>query len=342
MTTATAKLTRWRTPKAGAIKRLVLESEPLTQLESHKIRVEVKAVGLNFADIFALTGLYSATPQGAFTPGLEFAGIVQAIADDAQTTLKVGDSVMGVTRFGGYCSQIDIEPIYLAPLPAGWRFEQGAAYLVQTLTAWYGLTELGNLKPNQTVLIHSAAGGVGLQAMKLVTALGGHPIGTVSSEAKKTFLKEQGFNDVWVRSNPFKNTLCKQQQTFDLVLDAIGGEVQTSSFKWLNPMGRLVVFGAAEFTPGKNRPNYLKAAYQYLRRPKYDVMDMISDNKSVMAFNLIWLWEQQELLTEQLASMQNITITPPHVGHSYPFDQAHAAIEKLRSGQSIGKVVLTL
>lgn len=338
----TATLKRWRTPKAGAIKRLTLESQPLPPLDAKKIRVEVKAVGLNFADIFALTGLYSATPQGAFTPGLEFAGVVQAIADDTQTTLKVGDPVMGVTRFGGYCSHIDIEPIYLAPLPNGWSFQQGAAYLVQTLTAWYGLTELGNLKLNQKVLVHSAAGGVGLQAMKLVRALGGFPIGTVSSEAKQAFLHELGFNDVWIRSTPFEKNLSHHQQTFDLVLDAIGGEVQTSSFKWLNPMGRLVVFGAAEFTPGENRPNYLKAAYQYLRRPKYDVMDMISDNKSVMAFNLIWLWEQQELLIEQLALMQSVAITPPHVGHHYPFEQAHEALEKLRSGQSIGKVVLTL
>jgi alcohol dehydrogenase len=118
--------------------------------------------------------------------------------------------------------------------------------------------------------------------------------------------------------------------------------VQTASFNALNPMGRLVVFGAAEFTPGKNRPNYLKAALQYLRRPKSDVMDMISDNRSVMAFNLIWLWDQVELMKELLADMMKVEITPPHVGHEFSFEDAHAAIDCLRSGKTIGKVVLLI
>lgn len=331
----------WRTSKAGAIDRLVLDTQTLPSLANDKVRVEVKAVGLNFADIFALTGLYSATPEGAFVPGLEFSGVVQAVAPNHQSSLKVGDAVMGVTRFGGYSSHIDIEPSYLSPLPEQWTFQQGAAYLVQTLTAWYALTELGNLKPGQRVLIHSAAGGVGLQAMKLASTLGAQCTGTVSSVDKQRFLQELGFDDIWVREPSFKRQIKREQQTFDLVLDAIGGDVQMASFQALNPMGRLVVFGVAEFTPGKNRPNYLKAAIQYLKRPKYDVMSMISDNTSVLAFNLIWLWERQALLQEQLQRMQAVEISPPHVGHEYPFHHAHQAIEKLRSGRSIGKVVLT-
>ncbi|GAA5216192.1 zinc-binding dehydrogenase [Corallincola platygyrae] len=332
----------WQTPKAGAISDLKLQQAPLAALASDKISVEVKAIGLNFADIFALTGLYSATPKGAFTPGLEFSGVISALGSEHISPFKVGDRVMGVTRFGGYCDTIDIAPDYLVPLPSDWRHEQGAAYLVQTLTAWYGLTELGNLKPEQTVLIHSAAGGVGLQAMKLVKALGGTPVGTVSSEQKQAFLNTQGFDDVIVRQGSFGKQLKQAERTFDLVLDAIGGEVQTASFNHLSPMGRLVVFGAAEFTPGKNRPNYLKAVWRYLKRPKYDIMPMISDNKSVMAFNLIWLWEQKTLLKEQLAAMQKVHIAPPHVGHTFAFEDALNAIECLRSGKSLGKVVLVV
>lgn len=332
----------WQTPKAGAISRLSLLERAEPTLNTSLIRVDVKAVGLNFADIFALTGLYSATPEGAFTPGLEFSGVISELGSGHNSNLKVGDAVMGVTRFGGYCDTIDIDPDYLVPLPKDWSFAQGAAYLVQTLTAWYGLTELGNLKANQSVLIHSAAGGVGLQAMKLVRALDGLPVGTVSSKEKQAFLLDQGFEDVLVRETSFRKQLSQTKRHFDLVLDAIGGEVQKASFDHLNPMGRLVVFGAAEFTPGKNRPNYLKAAWQFLRRPQYDIMPMISDNKSVMAFNLIWLWEQKALLKEQLTLMQQVHIDPPHVGHTFDFENAHDAIECLRSGKSQGKVVLEI
>lgn len=330
----------WRTAKAGAIARLTLQSESLAELADDEIQVDVKAVGLNFADIFALTGLYSATPEGSFVPGLEYSGIVSHVGKDCHR-FKIGDRVMAVSRFGGYSSVVQSKEDYLVALPQNWSFAQGAAYLTQTLTAWYALNDLGAMKAGDDVLIQSAAGGVGLQAMKLVRALGGNPIGTVSSLDKVAFLKDLGF-EAWQRESSFKTQLEANGKQFNLVLDAIGGEVQRASFNALKPMGRLVVFGAAEFTPGKNRPNYLKAAWQYIRRPKYDVMDMISDNRSVMAFNLIWLWDQVELMKELLDTMMAIDIMPPHVGHEFSFNQAHEAIDCLRSGKTIGKVVLLL
>lgn len=330
----------WSTAKAGAIQRLKLIEETLPELENDEVEVTVKAVGLNFADIFALTGLYSATPKGRFIPGLEYSGVVSKVGKDC-SRFNVGDRIMAVSRFGGYASIIQSKEDYLVLLPDDWSFSQGAAYLTQTLTAWYALNDLGAIKPGYDVLVQSAAGGVGLQAMKLIKALGANSIGTVSSQHKVEFPAALGFES-WVREPSFDKQLKREKRTFDLVLDAIGGEVQTASFNALNPMGRLVVFGAAEFTPGKNRPNYLKAALQYLRRPKYDVMDMISDNRSVMAFNLIWLWDQVELMKELLVDMMAVEITPPHVGHEFDFDEAHAAIDCLRSGKTIGKVVLLL
>ena len=330
----------WQTHKAGALDRLTLIEQQMPILSAEKIRVTVKAVGLNFADIFALTGLYSATPEGAFIPGLEFSGVISEIPADITTDFQLGDRVMGVCRFGGYATVLDIEPHYLSPIPSQWSDQQGAAYLVQTLTAYYGLTELGSIKPRQDVLIHSAAGGVGLQAMKLITAMGANAIGTVSSLDKKQYLNQLGFNDVLIREPDFSAQLKREKRTFDLVLDGIGGAVQKASFKHLNPMGRLVVFGAAEFTPGKNRPNYLSAAFKYFKRPKYDVMDMISDNKSVMAFNLIWLWQQVGYMTQLIDSMQAFNISAPYVGHEFSFEDAHEAIQCLREGNTIGKVVL--
>ena len=135
----------WRTSKAGAISRLKLIDEALPPLAEDEAEIEIKSVGLNFADIFALTGLYSATPQGSFIPGLEFSGIVRSVGDNV-SEFKEGDRVMGVTRFGGYASVIHSKPEYLTRLPQSWSFQQGAAYLTQTLTAWYALTDLGALK----------------------------------------------------------------------------------------------------------------------------------------------------------------------------------------------------
>jgi len=333
--------TFWQIPRAGNIARLSQKTEPLGALPAGRVRVGVAAVGLNFADIFALTGLYSATPRGAFVPGLEFAGTVLE-AGDKSAGFARGDRVMGVTRFGGYASVIDSEPDYLIPLPDHWNFAQGAAWPAQTLTGWYALTRLGALRAGQRVLIHSAAGGVGLQAMKLARALGGIPVGSVSSEHKAALLGEQGFDEVLVRERNFARQLRREGLRFDLVLDAIGGGVQKASFDALEPMGRLVVFGAAEFTPKGNRPNYLKAAWRYLRRPRYDVMEMISSNRSVLAFNLIWLWEQRAEMKALLAELREVPLPPPLVGHRFAFADAHAALDLLRSGRSVGKVVLEM
>lgn len=329
----------WHTPKAGNIAHLALHSERVGVLPDDKVRVAVRAVGLNFADIFALTGLYSATPQGAFTPGLEFSGVVLECGKDA-SQWRPGDRVMGVTRFGGYSTLVDSDPAYLWPLPDDWDFAAGAAYPVQTLTAWYALKTLGNLQPAQRVLIHSAAGGVGLQAMRLARALGGIPVGTVGHADKVALLHSMGFDKVLVREKDFAQQLKRDQQQFDLVLDGIGGAVQKASFDALNPMGRLVVFGAAEFTPSGQRPDYLRALLRYLCRPRYDVMDMISTKKSVMAFNLIWLWEQNDRMRELMDELDGLDLPAPHVGHQYSFEQAHQALAKLQSGSTTGKVVL--
>src|SRR5262245_4915394 len=135
MQTATRKV--WKTPRAGAISSLRLEEETLPPLPAGKIRVAVQAIGLNFADIFALTGLYSATPSGSFIPGLEFSGVVLDAGDSP--SFNSGQQIIGVTRFGGYSTLIDVDPRHCMLLPEGWSVSQGAAYLAQTLTAWYAL-----------------------------------------------------------------------------------------------------------------------------------------------------------------------------------------------------------
>ena len=156
----------WRVSKAGALDRLSLVEEDMPELAPDRMRVSVRAVGLNFADLFAITGLYSATPDGSFIPGLEFSGEVMAVGEQVQD-FTVGTQVMGAIRFGAYATILDADPNCCAALPPGWSAAQGAAYLVQTFTAYYALTHLGAVTEGKQVLVHSAAGGVGLQAMRI-------------------------------------------------------------------------------------------------------------------------------------------------------------------------------
>jgi len=192
--------------KAGNIKNLKIVEEQLADPAAHEVTIEVKAIGFNFADLFAIWGLYSATPEGVFTPGLEYSGIVLKAGSEVHS-LQVGDKVMGVTRFGAYASHLNIDQRYAIPLPKDWSFQEGAAYLVQMLTAYYGLIYLGALQKGSTVLIHSAAGGVGIWANRIAKQFSAYTIGTVGSAAKLDFLKKEGYDQGIVRGSDFAEQL---------------------------------------------------------------------------------------------------------------------------------------
>ncbi|MEZ4773893.1 MAG: zinc-binding dehydrogenase [Bacteroidia bacterium] len=332
-----------RMPKAGSVAALTLTEEQLDPPARQEVRVAVKAAGLNFADIFAIAGLYSATPKGSFIPGLEFAGVVEETGADV-TDLKPGDRVMGVTRFGGYASHINQDPRYLIPLPDSWDFAEGAAYLVQVLTAYYSLVPLGALEKDMTVLIHSAAGGVGILANRIAKKLGAYTIGTIGSPHKIDLLKEEGYDQYIVREKDFGQQLkaALGDRELNLVLECIGGKVLQAGFDQLAPMGRMVVYGSAQYGFPGDKPNYLKIMRLYLTRPRLDVQNMTDKNKSVLAFNLIHLYEKVEVMHKILSEIQPIDIGKPYVGHRFPFEKLKDAVSLFQKGQTMGKVVCEL
>lgn len=328
---------------AGSLANLrLVDRRPLPHPEAGEVTVAVRAIGLNFADVFAIWGLYSATPEGTFTPGLEYAGEVTAVGEDV-SDLKPGDAVMGVTRFGAYTTALNSDVRYVRPLPEGWSFAEGAAYPVQALTAYYGLINLGQLQAGQTVLIHSAAGGVGTFAGRIARRLGAYTIGTVGHAAKVDYLKREGYGD-WIVRNPrtFRREL---ERTLDgrelnLIMECIGGKIFTAGFEALAPMGRSIVYGAARYASVGNRPNYPRLLWQYLTRPRIDPQNLPEVNKSVMGFNLIWLYERAELMDELLGELAALDLGKPVVGHRFPFREAAAAVREFQGGRTVGKVVL--
>lgn len=329
--------------EAGNLRNLKREFFNLEAPGENMVQVEVKAIGLNFADIFAIWGLYGATPKGAFTPGLEYAGLICATGPGVHH-LKIGDRVMGVTRFGAYATHLNIDARYINPIPANWDFATAAAFLVQTLTAYYGMLRLGNLQTGATVLIHSGVGGVGLQALKVAKAYHCYTIGTVGNPDKVAFGLEQGYDQVLVRSSNFEQDLIQalDGRPLDLVMDSVGGPFFSIPFKLLTPMGRMVVFGSARYAHTGDKPNKMKLLWTFLRRPKIDPQAMVEQNKGVLGFNLIWLYERVELMRSLLSELEQLQLSAPHVGHRFPFEQLPDAIRLFQTGKTIGKVVVEI
>lgn len=333
----------YRIAKAGSIKNLKLIEEEIPTLKENEVSIEVHSIGLNFADIFAITGLYSATPKESFIPGLEFSGKIIQTGKSVKKW-KSGEKVMGVTRFGAYSTHLNVDEKYIRKLPKNWDYFEGSAFLTQSLTAYYALLPLGNLKKGDTVLIHSAAGGVGIFANRIAKKFGVYTIGTIGDESKSDFLKSEGYDDIIVRDKHFSENIRNAvgKRKLNLVLDSIGGSIFQKSYEALSPTGRIVTYGSANFTPKRSRPNYLAVIKNYFLRPKIDPLQIISENKSVLGFNLIWLWEEIDTLGNLLNEVQNLKLEPQYIGKIFPFKETINALNYFQSGKSIGKIVLSV
>lgn len=332
-----------RIHKAGSINRLKLVEEELAGPQAHEVQVKIKAVGLNFADVFAILGLYSATPEGSFIPGLEYSGEIIAKGEEV-VDFEIGERVMGVTRFGAYTSHINIDAAYVNRIPETWSFEEGASFLVQALTAYYGLFHLGNLKKGETVLIHSAAGGVGLLANRMAQKMGAYTIGTIGSAAKIDLLKKEGYQKYIVRSKHFKHDLeqALAGRDLNLIMECIGGKIFKIGYDMLAPQGRVINYGSARYGDTKNSPNWPRLVWLFLTRPKIDPQKMIETNKGILGFNLIWLYDRKELMQQILKELEELNMEAPFIGHHFKFEEIHEALKLFQSGKTMGKVVLTL
>lgn len=333
----------YRINKAGSIKKLMSRYEELAPPALDEVTVEVKAIGLNFADLFAIQGLYSATPKESFIPGLEYSGIVLETGK-AVEDYKSGDRIMGTIRFGAYTTHLNINHLYILKMPEEWNFEEGASFMVQALTAYYALVELGNLKINNTVLIHSAAGGVGIYGNRIAKKFNAFTIGTIGSESKKEFLKQEGYDKAIVRGENFKDQLnvALGNRNLNIVLECIGGKIFRDSFNSLAPSGRIIIYGGAQFMSPSSRPNYFKMIPKFLSRPRVDPLSLSNTNRSVMGFNLIYLWDRPEELKGMIKDILNMNLQKPHIGKVFSFGNLMEALRYFQSGRSIGKVVVKI
>jgi NADPH:quinone reductase-like Zn-dependent oxidoreductase len=328
----------------GSMKSLKITEELIDGPGAGEVRVQIKAIGLNFADVFSVWKLYSAIPKGAFIPGLEYAGVVESVGEGV-TNFKPGDRVMGICRFGAYSSYLNIDKRYLVSLPEDWTFSEGAAYLVQSLTAYYALLDLGGLKENMNVLIHSAAGGVGTYANRIAKKHGAYTIGTVGRESKVAYCKNEGYDEVIVRDNKNFGEQLKgvmKDKPLNLILECIGGPVLKDGYTALAEQGRMVVYGSAYYASDRDKPRFIDLLLKYKRRPMIDPQQMIQLNKGVLGFNLIYLYERVELMHSLLGELAKLDLDKPTVGEEFTFENLADALRLFRTGKTIGKVVVTV
>jgi NADPH:quinone reductase-like Zn-dependent oxidoreductase len=331
----------FRVSKVGSLNNLHLVTEELDNPKDNEVTIEVKAIGLNFADVFTIYGLYKASPKADFIPGLEFSGVIIAKGKNVPD-LQINDKIMGVVKFGSFTTHLNIDYRYIIRQLGDWTYEEGASFIVQASTAYYALTKLGGLRQNQTVLIHSAAGGVGIYANRIAKKYGAYTIGTIGSPAKAELLKKEGYDRVIVRDRHLKKEIVKNLdgRELNIVMDAIGGKSQKISFGLMPPTGRMVSYGLSLFSPHGSHLNPFSLLAQYLSMPRYNTLKLIESNKSVLGFNLIWLYERVDLFKDMLKELDALQLERPYVGRVFDFDNLKEAVRTFKAGGTTGKVVV--
>lgn len=322
-----------------------------------EVLIETSSIGVNFADVVVRLGLYPSAKKYVgwpIVPGFEFAGTIMEVGEpgsnetlaDPTFDLRVGAQVLGVTRFGAYATHLVVPRSQVFPVPHGISMEHAGAIPVPCLTAYYALRVLGQAAPGKTVLVHSAAGGVGSMLVQMAKALGCFVVAVVGAAHKAEAVRGLGAERVIDKASQSLHEAARQAAPggYDLVLDANGYETLRCSYQLLRPTGRLIVYGAhSMLSRGSARPNWLKLAWTFLRTPRFSPLDLTNDNKCVMAFNLSYLFEEKQMLAEAMACIrawfESGQLRLPAM-RAYPLQGAAQAHSDLQSGTTIGKLVL--
>lgn len=333
--------------RRGGYERLRLEEHPVPPLSPQDVHVRVHAAGINYADCIVRMGLYSSAREYVgwpITPGFEVAGTVVRTGD-AVDDMPVGTEVVAVTRFGGYASDVVVPRRQVFARPRGLTMEQAAAFPAVHLTAYHALVELARPKIGASVLVHSAAGGVGCALVQIARLLGCHVVGVVGGPHKVELAASLGCHAVIDASRePLWPTAELHAPTgYDVILDANGPSTLRGSLRHLAPMGRLVVYGFASMLPRTGRLRWLSLVWSFLRTPRVSPFELTQKNKSVMGFNLSYLFDHTKLLVDSMEQLvrwaEDGRLRPPPV-RTFPLAQAAAAQQLLETGSTIGKLVL--
>jgi NADPH2:quinone reductase len=295
-------------PEALAVEEVV---EPAAA--AGEVVVDVRAAGVNFADMLIRRGAYPQPPPLPWIPGAEVAGVTAG-----------GRRVLGLppATGGGYAERVAVEERWLFELPAEASFEEGAAFPLAFLTAWLPLTRQARVQRGMRVLVHAAAGGVGTAAVQAASVLGAEVVATAGSEEKLALPLSLG------ASQGVTYDRLHEVEPVDVVLDPVGGSLFADSLPLLRPLGTAIAIGFAggawqPLDPALLVGRNVAAAGFYLGR----LMRLEPATVHTAALDLLRLWEGGLLR--------------PVVGATYPLERAPEAHRLLEERRSTGKVVLT-
>jgi NADPH2:quinone reductase len=308
---------------------LSVEEQPDPVPTPSQVLVEVEAAGVNFVDGLFIAGQYQIKPPLPFTPGSEIAGRVTVVGSEVDG-FETGQRVIASTGLGGYASQVAVSPHSLALIPDRLDAARAATLTQSYCTCLFALGQRAQVRPDETVLVLGAGGGIGLAAIAVARALGGRVIGAASSAAKRAAALEAGAEaviDSTTESIKDRTRTWAGGTGVDMVIDPIGGPAAEPSLRALGDGGRYLVIG---FASGAI--------------PSLPLNQVLLRNRAVHGIDWgVWAMQhgaaQQALLRDLLSMVGEDRISPVHPT-TYPLEQVGTALEDLLARRVVGKIAL--
>ncbi len=315
----------------GEAEAMQVEDAPAPEMTADGVRIAVKAAGVNFADTLMVKGEYQVRPPFPFSPGLEVAGEVLECAPGVDA-FKQGDRVMAMVHYGGYATEVVAPAKDVVRIPDSMDFTIAAGFPIVYGTSHIGLVDKLKLQPGETLLVHGAAGGVGLTAVEIGKLLGATVIATAGGADKLAVAKRYGADHLIDYKAEDIRERVKQLtdgRGTDAVYDPVGGMAFDASLRATAQMGRILVVGFASGTVPQAPANILLV-------------------KNITLIGYYWGAHrklQPELVRSSFATLMDwyeAGKLKPHISHTFDLADAAKAMAMLKSRKSTGKVVLTM
>jgi NADPH:quinone reductase-like Zn-dependent oxidoreductase len=336
----------WVVTRFGAPDVMELREVPDPRPGPQDVLVGVQAIGLNFADLFARMGVYPNIPRPPFIPGIEFAGVVVATGGEVRH-IQPGQRVMGYSRQGSHAEMVVVKEGAVISVPAQMTDEEAAAFPAVSTTAYHALVTLAHVQAGERVLIHAAAGGVGLVAVQLAKSLRAEVFATASTAEKLDAVRAHGADHaVNYRSGNFADVIRRLAgpRRMDVILDSVGGRVFRRSWPLLAEMGRYILYGLSAVA-GKGGLNRVRAAGVLAAMRPVFPSSLIAANKALFGFNLGTLTGSDAYLrntASKILVLREQGAFRPVVGQRFPFEECVQAHRLLQTRKTIGKVVIVV
>ncbi|EFA78281.1 alcohol dehydrogenase [Heterostelium album PN500] len=335
--------------KPGSYDVLQVRTSPDPTVGAGQVKINVKACGLNFAEVMARQGLYPDAPPTPCVVGYEAAGVVGEVGEGV-TSVSVGQRVVVCTKFGAHSDTIVLSHQMVFPIPDDMTFAEASSIPVNYITAYHMLFRVANIQPGARVLVHMAAGGVGVAAIQLLKTIPDVTIFGTASPSKHEFIRQLGCThpiDYTTKdyateiTNMYQNEL-EGKRGVDVIIDPLG-EFK-SGYHILNPCGHIIAFGVANMVSGSTRSifNILK---QYMRIPSFNPLHLMNDNKTVSGVNIghLFIPSQIPMMKQEMLEILELFKQgkcKAIVSEQFTFEQAGEAHKYIEQRKNIGKVVL--